>query len=120
MKQIYLDHSATTPVDPRVLKAMLPYFSDRYGNASSLHLFGQDAAAAVEKARDQVAEFLNCEPGEIYFTSGTTEADNLAIFGLVKALRSQGMDKMHIITSAVEHDAVLEPCTELEKQGMEV
>lgn len=119
-KSIYLDHSATTPVDSKVLKAMLPYFNKQYGNASSLHSFGQTVATAVEKARQQVAQFLNCQPGEIIFTSGTTEANNLAIFGLIKALREQGEKNLNIITSAVEHDAVIEPCRELEKEGIEV
>jgi len=119
-KPIYLDHSATTPVDKRVLKAMLPYFSSTYGNPSSLHSFGQKAAAGVEKAREQAAEFLNCEPGEIIFTSGATEADNLAIFGVVGALRRQSAGEPHIITSKVEHPAVLEPFSKLEEQGVEV
>ncbi|MDP2736854.1 MAG: aminotransferase class V-fold PLP-dependent enzyme, partial [bacterium] len=85
-KNIYFDHSATTPVDKAVLKAMLPYFSQTYGNPSSLHNFGQAALAAISQAREQAAEFLNCEPSEIIFTSGATEADNLAIFGVVGAI----------------------------------
>lgn len=120
-KPIYLDHSATTPVDKAVLKAMLPYFSQTYGNPSSIHSFGQAALAAVNKAREQVAVFLNCESGEIVFTSGATEADNLAIFGLVKALEKSCQDKkMHVITSVVEHPAVLEPFRQLEERGIEV
>jgi cysteine desulfurase len=117
---IYLDHSATTPVDKNVLKAMLPYFSDRFGNPSSLHTFGQQASAGVEKARMQAAQFLNCDPNEIIFTSGATESDNLAIKGLISSLKKRGLKKMHIITSSIEHDAVLEPCRQLEKEDVEV
>lgn len=119
-KPIYLDHSATTPVDKSVLKAMSPYFSRAYGNPSSLHSFGQTALAAVNKARQQVASFLNCEMGEIIFTSGATEADNLAVFGAVNALkRKNPKEKLHIITSAIEHPAVLEPFRRLEAEGAE-
>jgi cysteine desulfurase len=120
MKKIYFDHSATTPIDKKVLDAILPYFSDIYGNANSIHAFGQEALAGVDQAREQVAKFLNCDPGEIIFTSGATESDNLAIKGVVKALRQKGLQKMHIITTKVEHEAVLEPCRELEKEGVEV
>jgi len=120
-RTIYFDHSATTPVDKAVLKAMLPYFSDTYGNPSSLHGFGQRALSGVTQARGQVAEFLNCEPSEIIFTSGATEADNLAIFGVVGALSQKNPGKkLHIITSAIEHPAVLEPFHQLEARGMEV
>lgn len=119
-KPIYFDHSATTPVDRRVLKAMLPYFSKNFGNPSSLHSFGQTAAVAVDQARQEAAEFLNCQPEEIIFTSGATEADNLAIFGVVKALRQATAGKLHIITSAIEHPAVLEPFNQLKEQGVEV
>jgi len=120
-KPIYLDHSATTPVDKRVLKAMLPYFNGVYGNPSSLHSFGQAASAAVSQAREQAAEFLNCQIGEIIFTSGATEADNLAIFGTVNALKkNHPKEKLHLITSAVEHPAVLEPVRRLEAEGAEV
>ena len=122
MKKIYLDHSATTPADKNVMKAMAPYFSDVFGNASSIHSFGQAALAGIDKARQQISEFLNCEPGEIIFTSGATESDNLAIKGVIKALTSKGMkpDETHVITSLVEHDAVLEPFMELEKKGFVV
>jgi len=120
MSNIYLDHSATTPVDKKVLEAMMPYFSDNFGNANSIHSFGQAALAGVDKARKQVAKFLNCKPSEIIFTSGATESDNLAIKGVVKALHVKGLEKMHIITTKVEHEAVLEPCKELEKEGIEV
>lgn len=121
MPKIYFDHSATTPVDPKVLKAMLPYFKDKFGNASSIHSFGQAALSGVDKARAQVAEFLNCESSEVIFTSGATESNNLALRGFVKAfgLKNKGQ-KPHIITSLVEHDAILEPCMELEKEGVEV
>src|SRR3989339_1792917 len=122
MKKIYLDHSATTPVDKNVLDAMMPYFSDIYGNPSSIHAFGQEAMAGVDKARAEVAKFLNAEPGEIIFTSGATESDNLAVKGVIKALRQKTKNPrpMHVITSLVEHDAVLKPCMELEKEGVEV
>jgi len=119
-KPIYLDHSATTPVDPAVLKAMLPYFSDKFGNPSSVHGFGQEAQAAVDQARITVAEFLNCAPAEVVFTSGATEADNLAINGVTKALREKFATKLHIITLKIEHPAVLEPFHELARQGFDV
>jgi cysteine desulfurase len=121
VKQIYLDHSATTPVDKTVLKAMLPYFSRIYGNSSSLHSFGQKALAAVNQARENIAKFLNCQIGEIIFTSGATEADNLAIFGVADILNKNSQNKkIHIITSAIEHPAVLEPFHQLEARGVEV
>ncbi len=120
MTKIYLDHSATTPTDKKVLEAMWPYFQDKFGNPSSIHTFGQEALAGVDKARQQVAKFLNCEPSEIIFTSGATEADNLAINGIVKVFRKKGLKKMHIITSLIEHDAILEPCLQLEQEGIEV
>ncbi|MFH1745347.1 MAG: cysteine desulfurase family protein [bacterium] len=120
MQKIYLDHSATTPVDKKVAEAMLPYFNKFYGNPSSIHTFGQEALAGVDKAREQVAAFLNCAPNEIIFTSGATESNNLAIKGLIKALKNSGVTKPHVITSLIEHDAVLEPCMELEKSGAEI
>jgi len=120
MSKIYLDHSATTPLDKQVLDAMLPYFSEKFGNASSIHSFGQEALLGVDKARAQVANFLNCESSEIVFTSGATESNNLAIKGVMKALRKQYKDKkMHIITSLVEHDAILEPVAEMQYEGVE-
>lgn len=119
--KIYLDNAATTPVDPRVLKAMLPYFSKEFGNASSLHQMGLDARVAVDRAQAKIAQFLRCKKEEVYFTSGATESDNLAIFGLVRALQQiHSGQKLHIITSPIEHDAVLEPCRELERQGVQV
>ncbi|MFA4834111.1 MAG: cysteine desulfurase family protein [Patescibacteria group bacterium] len=118
--KIYFDHSATTPVDKKVLKEMMPYFGEKFGNPSSIHGFGQAAMAGVDKAREQVAKFLNCEPGEIIFTSGATESDNLALRGVIKVLKSQGVKNPHIITSLIEHDAVLQPCLEMEKEGVEI
>jgi len=114
--RIYLDNSATTPVAPQVLEAMLPYFSEVYGNASSLHGFGQEAHAALDESREAIAETLGADPSEIIFTAGATEADNLAIKGL--AFANPG--KRHIITTAIEHDAVLSTCRWLETQGREV
>ncbi len=112
--KIYFDHAATTPVDPKVLKAMVPYLNEKFGNPSSLHTFGQEAVEGVDQARDQVAEFLGCSAQEVVFTSGATEADNLAIQGVVKASK---LDKPHIITSTIEHPAVLEACKKLEKKS---
>ncbi len=120
MNKIYLDHSATTPVDKKVLKEMLPYFDKKFGNASSIHSFGQEAVAGVDKARESLARFLNCDSDEIVFTSGATESNNLAIKGLIKKIQEQGVKNSHIITSVIEHDAVLEPFADLEKQGVEV
>jgi len=117
MKRIYLDHNATTGVDPPVLDAMLPFFSGDYGNASSIHTFGQRARAAVETAREQVAALLNARPQEIIFTSGGTESDNHAIFGVLEAEKSSNK---HIITTSIEHEAVLNACQALEKQGVAV
>lgn len=118
--KIYFDHSATTPVDEAVMRAIQPYFTEKFGNASSIHTFGQEALAGVDEARTRVAAFLNSKPGEIIFTSGATESDNLAIRGIIKALRAKTKGKMHIVTTYVEHDAVLEPCLELEKEGVGV
>lgn len=120
MKKIYLDCSATTPVDPVVYKIMQPYFSYKYGNPSSLHNFGQEAATAVFLARENIAKFLNCLPEEIIFTSGATESNNLAIFGVIKAIKKSIKNRLHIITSSIEHPAVLEPFKYLENCGFEV
>ena len=121
MKNIYFDHSATTPVDKKVLDAMLPYFKENFGNPSSIHTFGQNAIKGVDIARNQIAEFLNCSSEEIVFTSGATEANNIAIKGfLKKILDNKNIKKPHFITSIIEHDAVLEPFMEIEKQGFEV
>ena len=117
-RPIYLDHSATTPVDPRVVEALLPYFSDKFGNASSLHRWGQHALAALDQSRRTVAEILHCEPNEIVFTSGGSESDNLAVRGAAFALRARGN---HIITTPIEHHAVLNTVAQLEKEfGFEV
>jgi cysteine desulfurase len=117
MNRIYLDHNATTPVDPAVLDAMLPYFSAEFGNAASIHAVGQRARAAVETAHEQVAALLGARPQEIVFTSGGTESDNHAIFGI---LRSTPGATKHIITTAIEHEAVLNTCGALEKEGASV
>jgi cysteine desulfurase len=113
MLRIYLDNNATTPVLPEVLDAMRPYFGERFGNASSIHHHGQETRAAVERARDSVAALLACRASEIVFTSGGTEADNLAIAGLTSA-------GDHIITSSIEHHAVLFACKRLEETGCDV
>jgi len=115
--KIYFDNAATTPVDKGVLDAMLPYFSEKYGNASSLHQFGQESQQAVIKARQEIADILDCLSSEIIFTSGATESDNLATKG---AVQSQNDKKLHIITTAIEHPAVLDTCKILEKQGVNV
>ncbi|MFH1957176.1 MAG: cysteine desulfurase NifS [bacterium] len=117
MSKIYLDHNATTPVDPRVVKAMTPYFRRDFGNASSLHSFGRSARKAVEEAREKIAGFLGASPGEIVFTSGGTESDNFAVKG---AAFANGVKGKHIITSAIEHPAVLGTCKFLEKRGYRV
>ncbi len=115
---IYMDHHATTPVDPEVLEAMLPYFKGDFGNASSRnHVFGWTAEAAVDRAREQAAALLDCKPQEIVFTSGATESDNLAIKGVAWAYREKGN---HIVTCAIEHHAVLDCCRRLEKEGFQV
>ena len=120
-QRIYLDNSATTPVDPRVLEAMLPFLTEDFGNASSIHHFGQRARAAVDKARHQVAAVLDARPNEIVFTSGGTESNNLAIRGLIESLREgRGLDKPHIIASAIEHPAVKNVVEDLEKHGVTV
>ena len=114
MPRVYLDHNATTPVEPEVLDAMLPYFSGDFGNAASIHTPGQRARAAVETAREQVAALLGARPQEIVFTSGGTESDNHAIFGIVR--NASGATK-HVITTQIEHEAVLNACQALEKEG---
>jgi cysteine desulfurase len=116
--RIYLDHNATTPVDPRVLEAMLPYFTDRFGNpASRQHAYGWDAQDAVDRARSQVATLINASAAEIVFTSGATESNNLAIKGSAHALRDRGD---HVITVATEHKSVLDSCKRLEGEGWRV
>ncbi len=124
MNRIYLDHNATTAVDPAVLDAMLPYFSGEFGNASSIHTFGQRARAAVETAREQVAALVGARTQEIVFTSGGTESDNHAIFGVaLSALTSSTSftsTSTHVITTTIEHEAVLNACQALEIQGVAV
>ncbi len=115
MQRYYFDHNATTPVDPAALEAMLPALRDAFGNASSVHGFGQQARHMVEDARRQVGELLSCTPEEVVFTSGGTESDNLAIFGSVRTTAGS-----HVITSAIEHPAVLESCARLERDGTAV
>jgi cysteine desulfurase len=117
MKRIYLDHAATTPTHPDVIAEMQPYFSEKFGNPSSIHSFGQEAKAAMEKAREQVAGLIGCSAPEIVFTSGGTESDNFAINGVVIANEKKGN---HIITTTIEHHAVLETCKFLEKRGIKV
>ena len=113
MRRVYLDNNATTPVLPEVLDAMRPYFGEHFGNASSIHHHGQETRAAVERARESVAALLGCRPAEVVFTSGGTEADNLAIFGLARP-------GDHVITSTIEHHAVLNSCKHLQERGVEV
>lgn len=117
MKRIYLDHNATAPINPDVLKTMLPYFDQKFGNASSVHSFGREASEAIAKAREQVASLLGAEPANIVFTSGGTESDNFAVKGIAYANEKKGK---HIITSQIEHHAVLNTCQFLEKRGFEV
>ena len=133
MQRVYLDNNATTPVLPEVLEAMRPYFGEHFGNASSIHHHGQETRAAVERARESVAALLGCRASEIVFTSGGTEGDNLAIFGIVSAghadrlpLTADGnpsvpagivRDGCHVITSTIEHHAVMNACRHLEERG---
>ncbi|OQX06376.1 MAG: cysteine desulfurase NifS, partial [Desulfobacteraceae bacterium IS3] len=117
IKPIYLDYNATTPHDPEVVAAMLPFFEEIFGNPSSSHWYGIPAKRAVENARKQVASLLGCDPQEVIFTSGGTESNNHAIQGIVRAYRDRGS---HIITTEIEHYAVLEVCRFLEKDGISV
>ncbi len=117
MKRIYLDYAATTPCDPLVLKAMEPYFSEKFGNPSSIHTEGQEAKAGIEDAREKLASFLGAKPEEIIFTSGGTESNNFVVQGVAYA---QGKKGDHIITTSIEHHAILEPCKFLEKKGFKV
>jgi cysteine desulfurase len=118
MKQIYLDNAATTKVDGKVLKSMLPYFSEKYGNASSQHLIGQEAKRVLEESRSIIAKSINARDDEIIFTSGGTESNNLALKGLFFANKEK--NKNHIIISKIEHDCILNASKWLEKQGAEI
>ena len=117
MRRIYLDYAATTPTHPEVVKVMLPYFTEAFGNPSSIHSYGQEAKGAVGEARVKVANLIGARDEEIVFTSGGTEADNFAIKGVAIANESKGN---HIITSSIEHHAVIETCKFLEKRGFRV
>ena len=117
MKRVYLDNNATTPLAPEVFEAMRPYWLEDYGNSSSIHWFGQRAKAAMEKAREQVARLLKARASEIAFTSGGTESDNAAIFGIVEAARGE---RKHVVTTTIEHHAVLNTVQALEKRGVSV
>ncbi|PJB22215.1 MAG: cysteine desulfurase NifS [Euryarchaeota archaeon CG_4_9_14_3_um_filter_38_12] len=122
MKRIYMDHAATTPVDKDVVKEMLPFFTEKYGNPSSLHSFGREAYNAMEKSRENIASLINADKDEIFFTSGGTESDNIAIKGIAYKMKEEITDYKgpHIITSVVEHPAVMETCRHLEKMGLKV
>lgn len=117
MKRIYLDYAATTPTDPEVVKAMLPYYSERFGNPSSIYSLGQEAKSAIENAREKIASLLGAKREEIIFTSGGTESNNFALKGVVYANENKGN---HIITSVIEHHAIIAPCKFLEKRGFDV
>ena len=120
-KRIYLDYAATTPVDSKVLKAMLPYFSEKFGNAMSVHGFGQEALEAIDNSRAEAAKFFNCSPSEIIFTSGATESNNLAIKGSIRSFYSvprKSGEKPHIITTKFEHHCILDACKMAEKDGL--
>ncbi|MGX1982545.1 cysteine desulfurase [Thermolongibacillus altinsuensis] len=117
MERIYLDHAATSPVHPEVVHAMIPYMTEVFGNPSSIHFFGRQSRRAVDEAREAIAKTIGAKTNEIIFTSGGTEADNLALIGVAMANRQKGR---HIITTSVEHHAVLHTCHYLEKQGFEV
>jgi cysteine desulfurase len=119
-QKVYLDYAATTPIDEEVLKVMIPYLKKDFGNPSSLHSFGQETRSAIDDARRKVAKFLNCQESEVIFTGSATEANNLAIFGVIKALKRKNQKKLHAITTKIEHHAVLHPFEELEKEGVEV
>ena len=118
MKPIYLDHNATTPVESQVIDAMMPFLTDKFGNGSSVHSYGREAKVALENARETIASIINCEPSELYFTSGGTESDNISILGSAKQLKGH---KNHIIVGATEHHAVLEPAEYLKhKEGWDL
>jgi cysteine desulfurase len=116
-ERIYFDYAATTPLDPRVLEAMLPYMTEHFGNPNSIHSFGREARRAIDEAREKIAQLLNCQPSEIVFTSGGTESDNLALRGVAEAYWQKGN---HIVTTAIEHHAILRTCKALEDKGFSV
>lgn len=118
--KVYLDYAATTPVLPEVVEAMKPFWSEKFGNPSSLHLWGREARIAVEQSREKIAQILNCEPEEIIFTGTTTTSDNLAILGIAYSLSTTDYGKYHLITTQIEHYGVLDAFKHLEKQGFEV
>ncbi len=118
MNRIYLDHTATTPLDPEVFEAMKPFFFEKYGNASSIHSFGREAKATLDESRDVIAKAIGASAGEVFFVSSGTEADNFALKGIASKMREQG--KNHIITSKIEHHAILETCEFLSKQGFNI
>ena len=117
MANVYFDNAATTKLDEEVLSTMMPYLKDEYGNASAIYKLGKEARRAVEASRESIAKIINCKPNEIYFTAGGSESDNTAIKGIAYAYRNKGN---HIITSKIEHPAVMDSCKELEKEGFEV
>ena len=117
MKTVYFDNAATTKLDEKVLESMMPYFGENYGNASSIYKLARDARKAVEESREKIAKIINCKPSEIYFTAGGSESDNTAIKGIARNYKNKGN---HIITSKIEHPAVLDSCKELENEGFEV
>jgi len=121
-KRIYFDYAAAAPLDKNVLKKMMPYLKDKYGNPSSIHKFGQEASEAIDEAREKVAKFLGCKSSEIIFTGSASESDNLAIGGVIKAIRRQKQagEKIHVITSRIEHKAILETLKDLEREGVKV
>ncbi len=118
MRPIYLDSHATTPIDKRVLDIMLPYFTEKFGNPSSIdHLYGNEVLKDIKQARINISKLINCDEDEIIFTSGATESDNMSIFGIAKNYQNKGK---HIITTKIEHKAILESCKQLEKEGFEI
>ena len=117
MKRIYIDHSATTPLDKRALEKMLPYFTEVYGNPNSQHFFGREAMKAVDEARDKIASLIGAKPNEIYFTSGGTEADNWVLRGVAQQFAHKGK---HMIISKIEHAAMLTTAKELEKHRRKI
>ena len=121
---IYFDNAASTAVHPEVVKEMLPYFDVQYGNPSSIHQFGRKTKNAIEKARKQVAALIGAEPAEIIFTSGGTESNNTILYGTLKLHEMThvnfGLENNHVITSSIEHEAVLEPCKKLEEMGLKI